>query len=189
MKMRPESGSIVETIRGRSFLAVALCTALALLGFTNTPTNVEAATPDVVHPGLAGLIEITPAEEEIAVWVFFADKGELTPDLLRMRLDEAEARLSVRALERRAKTRSLFLVDERDIAVNKFYVQAIEELGVVVRTTSKWLNAVSIDTLASSVDAIAARVGFASRSHFSKAFTEQFGCSPSSYRAQGTSSN
>jgi AraC-like DNA-binding protein len=35
-----------------------------------------------------------------------------------------------------------------------------------------------------SVDAIAARVGFASRSHFSKAFSEQFGCSPTGFRAQ-----
>jgi AraC-like DNA-binding protein len=35
-----------------------------------------------------------------------------------------------------------------------------------------------------SVDAVAARVGFASRSHFSKAFSAQFGCSPSVFRAQ-----
>jgi len=37
-----------------------------------------------------------------------------------------------------------------------------------------------------SVDTVATRVGFASRSHFSKAFSEQFGCSPSAFRAQGT---
>jgi transcriptional regulator GlxA family with amidase domain len=35
-----------------------------------------------------------------------------------------------------------------------------------------------------SVDAIASRVGFASRSHFSKAFSEHFGCSPTTYREQ-----
>jgi transcriptional regulator GlxA family with amidase domain len=39
-----------------------------------------------------------------------------------------------------------------------------------------------------SVDAIAARVGFASRSHFSKAFSEQFGCSPTAFRTQAVSS-
>ena len=38
-----------------------------------------------------------------------------------------------------------------------------------------------------SVDTIAARVGFASRSHFSKTFSEQFGCSPTSFRAQAVS--
>ena len=38
-----------------------------------------------------------------------------------------------------------------------------------------------------SIDTIASRVGFASRSHFSKAFTEQFGCSPSVFRSQATS--
>ena len=39
-----------------------------------------------------------------------------------------------------------------------------------------------------SVDAVAARVGFASRSHFSKVFSEQFGCSPTAFRAQADSS-
>jgi AraC family transcriptional activator of mtrCDE len=37
-----------------------------------------------------------------------------------------------------------------------------------------------------SIDAIATRVGFASRSHFSKAFSEQFGCSPTAFRTQPT---
>ena len=40
-----------------------------------------------------------------------------------------------------------------------------------------------------SVDAIAARVGFASRSHFSKAFSEQFGRSPTAFRSQAVSSS
>jgi AraC-like DNA-binding protein len=39
-----------------------------------------------------------------------------------------------------------------------------------------------------SVDGIAGRVGFASRSHFSKAFSEQFGCSPTAFRARAASS-
>jgi AraC-like DNA-binding protein len=33
-----------------------------------------------------------------------------------------------------------------------------------------------------SVDAVAARVGFASRSHFSTSFSEHFGCSPTTFR-------
>ena len=35
-----------------------------------------------------------------------------------------------------------------------------------------------------SVDGIASKVGFASRSHFSRAFQAQFGCSPSDFRTQ-----
>jgi transcriptional regulator GlxA family with amidase domain len=35
-----------------------------------------------------------------------------------------------------------------------------------------------------SVDGIAGKVGFASRSHFSRAFQEQFGCSPMEFRKQ-----
>lgn len=37
---------------------------------------------------------------------------------------------------------------------------------------------------ATSIDNVAVRVGFASRSHFSRAFHEQFGCSPTDFRAQ-----
>jgi len=35
-----------------------------------------------------------------------------------------------------------------------------------------------------SIDSIASKVGFASRSYFSRAFHEQFGCSPTDYRGQ-----
>jgi AraC-like DNA-binding protein len=33
-----------------------------------------------------------------------------------------------------------------------------------------------------SVDGVASKVGFASRSHFSRAFHDQFGCSPAEFR-------
>ena len=36
----------------------------------------------------------------------------------------------------------------------------------------------------SSVDGVAGKVGYASRSHFSHAFSEQFGCSPMEFRNQ-----
>jgi AraC-like DNA-binding protein len=35
-----------------------------------------------------------------------------------------------------------------------------------------------------SVDSVASKVGFASRSHFSRAFHDQFGCSPIDFRKQ-----
>lgn len=39
-----------------------------------------------------------------------------------------------------------------------------------------------------SVDGVAGKVGFASRSHFSRAFQAQFGCSPTEFRTQQTES-
>ena len=36
----------------------------------------------------------------------------------------------------------------------------------------------------SSVDGVAGKVGYASRRHFSQAFSEQFGCSPTEFRNQ-----
>jgi transcriptional regulator GlxA family with amidase domain len=35
-----------------------------------------------------------------------------------------------------------------------------------------------------SVDAVANKVGYASRSHFSQAFSDQYGCSPTEFRGQ-----
>ena len=37
---------------------------------------------------------------------------------------------------------------------------------------------------ATPVDGVASRVGYASRSHFSKAFTDQFGISPAEFRKE-----
>lgn len=155
MKMRSESGHVIKTIRGHLLFSGTLPIVLALLFVATPPTTAESFAPEVINPGLAGLIEITPAEEELAVWVFFEDKGELTPDLLRLRLNEVEGRLSDRALARRTKTRSLFLVDARDIPVRDVYIEAVEELGARIRTSSKWLNAVSVDVEAGAISAIA----------------------------------
>ena len=41
-----------------------------------------------------------------------------------------------------------------------------------------------LQTSGQSVDGVAGKVGFASRSHFSRAFQEQFGCSPKEFRSQ-----
>jgi len=57
------------------------------------------------------------------------------------------------------------------------------------RTPMDWVREVRLRSAARlldrkelSVDAVASRVGFASRSHFSRAFNEQFGCSPTTFR-------
>ena len=52
--------------------------------------------------------------------------------------------LTEKTKQRRSKTRGSILVDERDIPVHDEYIEQIRNSGLSIRTTSKWLNAVSV---------------------------------------------
>jgi hypothetical protein len=91
-----------------------------------------------------------PAGE--VVWVFFSDKGIESQQALHDRLRE----LSPRTLERRLKVRSDSGVDVRDLGVSKDYIDAVMSTGVVHRTTSRWLNAISIEAEADQIEIISA---------------------------------
>lgn len=88
-------------------------------------------------------------------WVQFADKVG-TP----YSIDNPEAFLSQRALERRARLG--ISIDEYDLPINPAYLQAVADCGAALVNPSKWLNGVSVYTTNSSViDAINA-LGFVS---------------------------
>ena len=72
-------------------------------------------------------------------WVQFTDKNE-SP----YTIDNPEAYLSQRALERRARLG--IEIDEYDIPVNPQYLQAVADCGVLLLNPSKWLNGVSVYT-------------------------------------------
>ena len=81
-------------------------------------------------------------------WVEFTDKNN-TP----YSLDNPEAYLSERALQRRANLG--IDIDEYDLPVNPQYLQAVADCGAEILNPSKWLNGVSVYTTSSSViDAI-----------------------------------
>ncbi|MDZ7290130.1 MAG: S8 family serine peptidase [candidate division KSB1 bacterium] len=101
---------------------------------------------------LAALMFILPvhaekagAAEQYKYWIFFRDKG---PEVLSKRsalLDEAQKRLSPRALQRRAKVLpATALVDESDIDLYQPYLNELAGRGFSPIVTSRWLNAVSI---------------------------------------------
>ena len=89
-----------------------------------------------VGAAVAGVALQPPREidrEELA-WVFFTDKG-----------DVQSSHLSPGALDRRRAARGASnLVDERDAPLRADYVTAVEAVGATVRTSSRWLNAVSV---------------------------------------------
>ena len=77
------------------------------------------------------------------VWVFFNDKTESdsTPDNV---FQKALDNLDNRTRTRRSKVRHFSLVDNRDIPVPTEYTEKVRSTGVLIRTVSKWLNAVSV---------------------------------------------
>ena len=81
-------------------------------------------------------------------WVQFTDKANSPYSI-----DNPEAFLSQRALERRARLN--IAIDEYDIPVNPQYLQAVEACGAQLLNPSKWLNGVSVYTDSQAVvDAI-----------------------------------
>ena len=91
------------------------------------------------------------------VWIFFRDRGTLSrpgPDRDRA-LQLAAARVTPRALARRAR-RGAPGLDDRDLDPDPSYVAAIAARGGSIRTTSSWLNAVSVEAPAESLARIQA---------------------------------
>ncbi|MDZ7372140.1 MAG: S8 family serine peptidase [candidate division KSB1 bacterium] len=71
-------------------------------------------------------------------WIFFRDKGPRDPEDLQ----KAQAELSPRALQRRAKVMRP-LIDPTDLPVYSGYTEKLKSIGVEPIVISKWLNAVS----------------------------------------------
>ena len=77
-------------------------------------------------------------------WIYFTDKGKETDSDINSALQLALENLTKKTKQRRTKTRGENLVDERDIPVYDEYIEHIRNSGLSIRTTSKWLNAVSV---------------------------------------------
>ncbi len=77
-------------------------------------------------------------------WVQFTDKANSPYSI-----DNPEAYLSQRALDRRARLG--IEIDEYDIPVNPQYLQAVADCGAQLLNPSKWLNGVTVYTSSSSV--------------------------------------
>src|SRR5574341_150506 len=85
------------------------------------------------------------AAEKQKYWIFFRDKGPLGLSKRSARLQEAEGRLSPRALQRRAKVLpQAALVDESDLDLYQPYLNELAQRGFEPVVASRWLNAVSV---------------------------------------------
>ena len=107
------------------------------------------------------------------MWIFFKDRGDLAkPGPAReAALAEASRRITPRAAARRAKAarernrasrgfaarpEPALLPDDQDLPPDPAYVAAVSERGAVIRTRSRWLNAVSVDASSEALERIGA---------------------------------
>jgi serine protease AprX len=79
-----------------------------------------------------------------AVWVTFADKGDIGPNDLAQRLAEAEALLSPKARARRERAHVRPLVDDRDLPVSASYLESLRAAGLDPVGVSRWLNGAAV---------------------------------------------
>jgi hypothetical protein len=95
--------------------------------------------------------------ETTAVWVEFADKGERDPADLAVRLAEARAALTPRALARRLRNHVTPLVDYRDLPVAPAYLEALAAQGLTTVGVSRWFNRAAVRVTREQLAGLAAR--------------------------------
>ena len=79
--------------------------------------------------------------------VHFTDKQNTS-----FRIDNPEAYLSARAIERR--TKQGIAITEQDLPVKALYVNGLEDIGIKTFFTSKWFNSVLVECDAGAVPEI-----------------------------------
>lgn len=105
----------------------------------------------VVSPQLQKKMAQCSADERLVVWVFFTDKGLFTESDYESALKQVTSELSERVRRRREKMGLPNLANFRDLPVNRNYIKQVTALSSHHRTTSKWLNAVSVEALVSGL--------------------------------------
>ena len=114
-------------------------------------------------PAPRGAEVITPAAtarlklgERAALWVFFTDKGETDARTFARSVHEAGARVTDRARARRSREmQGRFAPDYYDVPVSPRYLDAVRSTGAMIRHSSRWLNAVSVEADAAAAKRIA----------------------------------
>ena len=104
----------------------------------------------------AALAERDKPPKTRPVWISFRDKGPAGFSSLQATLTRVEKELDPRCLWRRTKVlKAGRLVDFADLPVSPAYIESIAPFVERIRTTSRWLNAVSAEVRPSAVRAIA----------------------------------
>lgn len=129
---------------------IVLCLSLFLgaqRGEKNPDFSNKLSPSDRISPRLAQEISRRENSRELLpIWVYFKDKGVSGVRSMEKALTQAERNLAERCLWRRAKVlQGNDLADCADLPVYPAYIEKIKPLVKKIRTTSRWLNAVSAE--------------------------------------------
>jgi serine protease AprX len=131
----------------------------AILLFAALPSRSAPPSAEKLSPALFASLSARVSEEQcgpLAVWVYFADKGERSPLGRVVALQVAQRTLRARCAWRRSKVRSAAaLVDVEDLEISPAYTARIKPLVDRIRTVSRWLNAVSVEATPDGIAALA----------------------------------
>ncbi|HKQ48893.1 MAG TPA: S8 family serine peptidase [Phycisphaerae bacterium] len=130
-----------------------IATTFAVLGVSLSFGFSEAPRPIDYQPRLAPVVSpvlqirlVERPEELLRVWVFFTDKNVRNETDRQERLAQRAVELPARTQHRRQLRRTAAgLVDARDLAPVRSYVDAVRATGAKIRHESRWLNGVSAD--------------------------------------------
>jgi subtilisin family serine protease len=124
---------------------ICLLFAAALL----TATGLRAS----ISPSLEAVMD-SSVDPEIAVWVFFVDKGERSPREVEEAVRELMSVYPGRTVARRMAARAGRPFDVNDLPLHRPYVRQVAAAGVEIRAFSRWLNAVSVEATPDRIRAL-----------------------------------
>lgn len=128
-------------------MRLIVVTVLLFAGMLFAQSSVEKITPQ-----LNDVLSNANQNEEILVWVFFADKG----DGIQNYLNNPTTVVSEKSLKRRSKVLSEDkLISDRDLPVYQNYINQIKAEGFRVKQKTKWINGVSGWVVKSEITKIA----------------------------------
>ncbi len=108
----------------------------------------------IFSPYLQASIDGSTSSDTLSVWIYFTDKDIFTIDEYVSAKDSAEKHMNPRTRWRRAKV-NRENADFSDIPVCRDYVSKVLLYGAKLRTTSKWLNAISVSIPVDSLHLLA----------------------------------
>lgn len=140
--IRPNS--IARNLMGSLLLILATMVASSARGQIQLELVRPPQKPKI-DPRLQALLDEKAPGERVNVWVFFTDKGIFDDKTYRKVIAEQLERLDPHARARRLKVRDREnLVDFTDLPLFGPHIQEVLNIDVKLRTTSRWLNAVSV---------------------------------------------
>lgn len=107
------------------------------------------------HLKISPSIRFYAPNETLKVWVFFVDKGFATQSDLRRAIEQYQSQMPNPVRRRRALRAHRGLPDSTDLPIESRYVAAVLQLGGALRSKSRWLNGIGLDTTTGEIHKIA----------------------------------